>query len=283
MSAVNLAEAVPSPELPASLLQLGNVEVRLASSQADVRAAQALRYQVFFSELGARDGRFDPAALDVDDYDSLCDHLLAIHHGPDGSSDVIGTYRLLRQTVADANRGFYSAGEYDLQNLLRHCPAALSGAGQLLELGRSCVAREHRNAATIGLLWRGIASYLEQHKILFMFGCASFPGTDPGVHAAALSYLAHHHLAPEPLRVRALPGQHVPMEWLPRDVYDAAATARLLPPLLKGYLRVGAMIGDGAFVDHQFNTIDVFVLMPIEKIARRYATRFQPAELRSAA
>jgi putative hemolysin len=83
--------------------------------------------------------------------------------------------------------------------------------------------------------------------------------------------------------VRALPGQHVPIEWLPRDGYDAAATARLLPPLLKGYLRVGAMIGDGAFVDHQFNTVDVFVLMPIEKIARRYATRFQPAELRSAA
>jgi putative hemolysin len=281
--AVNMAEAGPSPTFPASLLETGRIEVRLASSEADVRAAQALRYKVFFEELGACRAKLDHAALDVDDYDALCDHLLAIHHGADGSTSVIGTYRLLRQAVADANRGFYSAGEYDLESLLRHCPDALSGAGQLLELGRSCVAREHRNAATIGLLWRGIASYLERHKIQFMFGCASFPGTDPGAHAAALSYLAHHHLAPEALLVRAWQDQHVPMEWIPRDGYDAAAIARLLPPLLKGYLRVGAMVGDGAFVDHQFNTVDVFVLMPTDRIARRYATRFQAAELKSAA
>jgi putative hemolysin len=283
MLAVDRADAGSSAGRPSSLPQPGRIEVRLAASEADVRAAQALRYQIFFEELGARGNGLNHAALDADRYDALCDHLLAIHHVPDGSSKVIGTYRLLRQTVAEANRGFYSAGEYDLERLLRHCPAALSGAGQLLELGRSCVARAHRNAATIGLLWRGIASYLEQHRILFMFGCASFPGTDPGAHAAALSYLSHHHLAGEPLLVRAWPDQHVPMEWLPRDGYDPAATARLLPPLLKGYLRVGAMVGDGAFVDHQFNTVDVFVLMPTDRIARRYAARFQPSDLRSAA
>jgi putative hemolysin len=282
MLAVDVAEAGEAPALPASLLQLGSIEVRLAASEADVRAAQALRYQVFFEELGARANERHHAALDFDDYDALCDHLLAIHHEPGGSSSVVGTYRLLRQTVAEANRGFYSSGEYDLDSLLRHCPAASSGAGQLLELGRSCVAREHRNAATIGLLWRGIASYLEQHKIRFMFGCASFPGTDPGAHAVSLSYLAHHHLASEPLLVRAWPDQHVQMEWLPRGAYDPGVVARLLPPLLKGYLRVGAMVGDGAFVDHQFNTVDVFVLMPTDKIARRYAARFQ-AGLRSAA
>lgn len=283
MSAVNLAEAGRSQALPPSLLQAGSIEVRLASGEADVRAAQALRYRIFFEELGARGDPLDHAALDVDDYDALCDHLLAIHHAADGSVEVVGTYRLLRQSVAQANRGFYSAGEYDLQKLLRHCPAATMGEGQLLELGRSCVAREHRNAATIGLLWRGIASYLEQHKILFMFGCASFPGTDPGEHAASLSYLAHHHLAPEPLLVQAWPDQHVPMEWMPRGGYDALSTGRLLPPLLKGYLRVGAMVGDGAFVDHQFNTVDVFVLMPTDRIARRYAARFQQASLRSVA
>lgn len=283
MTAVNVAEAGAAPALPPSLLQPGTLEIRLAATNADVRAAQALRYEVFFEELGARPARLDHASLDVDDYDDLCDHLLAIHHGPDGCQQVVGTYRLLRQSVADANRGFYSASEYDLERLVRHCSAALGGAGQLLELGRSCVAREHRNAATIGLLWRGIASYLEQHEIRFMFGCASFPGVDAAVHAACLSYLAHHHLAPEPLRVRAWPGQHVPLEWLPRDSYDALAVGRLLPPLLKGYLRVGAMVGDGAFVDRAFNTVDVFVLMPTDKIARRYATRFQGGELRSAA
>jgi putative hemolysin len=282
-----MGEALPSaagsgafPAPPQPSLRLGSIEVRIASGAADIRAAQALRYQVFFEEMGAAIVPSSESALDVDDYDQICDHLLAIHHDLDGSSRVVGTYRLLRQGVAEANRGFYSSGEYDLGNLLRHCPAAEAGAGQLLELGRSCVAREHRNSATIGLLWRGIATYLEQHDVRFMFGCASLHGTDPSVHAAALSYLAHHHLAPEPLRVRALPEQLVAMDILPPGAYDAARTARLLPPLLKGYLRVGAMVGEGAFIDRQFNTVDVFVLMPIDRIASRYAARFQPAEIR---
>jgi putative hemolysin len=265
---------------PQPALRLGSLEVRIASGPADIRAAQALRYQVFFEEMGAQGGSSAEPALDVDAYDHLCDHLLAIHHEPDGSTRVVGTYRLLRQIVAESAHGFYSSGEYDLTNLLLHCPAGQAGAGQLLELGRSCVARGHRNSATIGLLWRGIASYLEQHDIRFMFGCASFHGTDPSVHAAALSYLSHHHLAPEPLRVRAQPDQFVAMGSLPPGAYDQARTARLLPPLLKAYLRVGAMVGEGAFIDRQFNTVDVFVLMPIDGIASRYAARFRPAEIR---
>lgn len=280
LTAIRPAPAAAFPARPQPSLRLGSIEVRIASGAADIRAAQALRYQVFFEEMGAQGGPSAEAALDVDAYDHLCDHLLAIHHEPDGSSRVVGTYRLLRQVVAENAHGFYSSGEYDLSNLLRLCPTGQAGAGQLLELGRSCVARDHRNSATIGLLWRGIASYLALHDVRFMFGCASFHGTDPSVHAAALSYLAHHHLAPEPLRVRALPGQFVPMESLPHGAYEPVRTARRLPPLLKGYLRVGAMVGEGAFIDRQFNTVDVFVLMPIDRIASRYAARFQPAELR---
>ncbi|WP_448580278.1 GNAT family N-acetyltransferase [Thermaurantiacus sp.] len=249
----------------------GALDVRLATSEAEIAAAQALRYRIFYEEMGAtptadalRAGR------DVDPYDMICDHLLVIDHGADGTPQVVGTYRLLRQLVASMHHGFYSAGEYDLSPLFG---AAASG-GQLLELGRSCVAPEHRNSSTITLLWRGIASYLKAHKIGYLFGCASLPGTDPHVHAAELSFLYQEHLAPPSLRARALAEHHVPMNLLEPGSYDARAAARALPPLIKGYLRVGAKVGDGAFVDRQFNTVDVFVVMPVERITSRYADRF---------
>jgi len=256
-----------------SIHRSGQLDVRLATSEAEIAAAQALRYQIFYDEMGAKPTPLMQAAgRDIDDYDAVCDHLLVIDHGlaGGGKPHVVGTYRLLRQVVAQMNRGFYSAGEYDLSPLI----AQSRTGGQLLELGRSCVALEYRNNTTITLLWRGIASYLQTHAIGHMFGCASLHGNDPAVHAAELSYLYHHHLAPPELRARALPEHYVAMDRLPLTSYDARAASKALPPLIKGYLRVGAMIGDGGFVDDQFNTVDVFVVMPVERITRRYSGRF---------
>ena len=249
----------------------GQLDVRLATSAEEIAAAQALRYQIFYDEMGASPTpRMITARRDIDDYDAVCDHLLVIDHGDDGRPHVVGTYRLLRQVVAELNRGFYSAGEYDLSPLV----ATSATSGQLLELGRSCVAPAYRNNTTITLLWRGIASYLQTHSIGYMFGCASLHGADADAHAAELSYLYHHHLAPPELRARALPEHYVPMDVLDPTRFDTRAASKALPPLVKGYLRVGAMIGDGAFVDRQFNTTDIFVVMPVERITRRYAGRF---------
>jgi putative hemolysin len=246
----------------------GPLTVRLAEDSIEIAAAQRLRYDVFYMEMGARPTPAMASAWrDFDDYDALCDHLLVLDQSAGGR--VVGTYRLLRQSVAQAHRGFYSAGEYDLSPLLAH-----QGPGQLLELGRSCVAPAFRTNATISLLWRGIASYLEAHGISHMFGCASLHGADPALHVAELAYLHHHHLAPPELRARAFDTNHVPMDRLPATAIDPRAAAKALPPLLKGYLRVGAMVGEGGFVDAQFNTVDVFVIMPVERIASRYATRF---------
>lgn len=267
-----------SVELPAGLLahaapihRAGPLDVRLAASEAEIAAAQALRYAIFHEEMGARP---TPAMArlrrDIDPFDMLCDHLLVIDHADASRPRVVGTYRLLRQDVAMANGGFYSAGEFDLAPLL-----AQSGPGhQLLELGRSCVAPEWRTSATISLLWRGIAAYLQQHGIGHLFGCASLHGADAGLHLAELSYLYHHHLAPPPLRAAALPPHRVEMNRLDPAAIDARAAARALPPLIKAYLRVGAMVGDGGFVDHAFNTVDVFVVMPVDRITSRYAARF---------
>lgn len=240
--------------------------LRLANTQDDIEAVQRLRWQVFHDEMGARGASFDRAGVDRDAHDAVCDHLLVM----DGYA-VVGTYRLLRQSVAERHGGFYSAGEYDLAPLLRH------GGGSLLELGRSCVLPPYRTSAVIALLWRGIADYLARHEIGLMFGCASFPGTDVEAHAPALSYLHHHHLAQAELRPVALPEHYQAMELCGIGTYDRRAAMQALPPLIKGYLRVGATIGDGAFIDRQFNTVDVCVVMPVEKIAQRYAARFSAA------
>lgn len=268
-------------ELPPVLLahapaicRAGLLEVRLATSAAEIAAAQALRYEIFYDEMGAQPtptmARF---RRDFDDHDAVCDHLLVIDHADALRPRVVGTYRLLRQDVAMANGGFYSAGEFDLAPLLAQATPAM----QLLELGRSCVAPSWRTSATISLLWRGIAAYLQQHNIGHLFGCASLHGADPALHVAELSWLYHHHLAPPELRATALPPHRVDMNALPAASIDARAAARALPPLMKAYLRVGAMVGDGGFVDHQFNTVDVFVVMPVDRITSRYATRFGAA------
>lgn len=245
--------------------RIGELEVRLARP-SEIDAALRLRHRIFCEERGAAIGA---NGLEEDAYDRDCDHLIVIDHGrTDGP--VAGTYRLLREDVARRIGGFYSAGEYDLAPLLALGPTNGAGA-QLLELGRSCVDLPYRTNATITLLWRAIASYLEAHRIGFMFGCASFPGTDPAAHADELAYLHRFHLAPPQLRVRALPRHHVEMA-RGADVGDQ--TGRNLPPLIKAYLRVGAKVGDGAFVDRAFNTVDVFMVMPVERIVGRYGRRF---------
>lgn len=242
--------------------------VRLADCPQDIAAAQRLRWDIFYADMGA-DSAGRAEGLDIDPYDAVCDHLLVEDDGR-----VVGTYRLLRQSIAMRHSGFYTAGEYALEPILR---GSEREGGELLELGRSCVAPAYRDAGTIQLLWRGIARYLAEHGISRMFGCASFPGTDPAEHAAALSYLFHDHLAPAELRARALPERHVEMAMLPVGSYDPRRAMRLLPPLIKGYLRVGAMVGDGAVIDRQFNTVDVFMIMPVEAIAARYLERFGAA------
>jgi L-ornithine Nalpha-acyltransferase len=244
-----------------------NLSVRLATCDADIEAAQRLRWEIFYGAMGATPLGGDK--LDIDPYDPVCDHLL-VEDSASGIPIVVGTYRLLRQSVAQARNGFYSAGEFDLS------PFA-GREGELLELGRSCVAPDYRDAGTIQLLWRGIAAYLQQHSISMMFGCGSFHGTDPGEHADTLSYLWHNHLASTGLRARALSDRYINMARLSLGSYDPRQAMRKLPPLIKAYLRVGAQVGDGAVIDHQFNTVDVFIVMPVAAISERYLGRFGAA------
>jgi len=193
-------------------------------------------------------------------------------------SKVVGTYRMMRQEVADLNDGFYTQGEYDIAPLLAAKPDY-----SFMELGRSCVLKPYRNKRTLELLWQGVWSYVREHGADVMIGCASFEGTDPSAHAEALSFLHHTALAPEDWRVCAHQHLRVDMNMMPREAVNVRAAMKALPPLIKGYLRVGAYVGDGAVIDHQFGTTDVFVIMPVEAIKSRYFDHFgAPDELVSA-
>lgn len=259
---------------PANSAASRRLTIRLAATDADLLAVQRLRARVFFEELGGAAGHGFDTELDADVYDPRCDHLLVMDEDADGGPAVVGTYRMLRESVARSGFGFYSAGEFDLSAIVAGPDRP---AGELLELGRSCVLPAYRTSATISLLWRGIADYAARHGISLMFGCASFPGTDPDRHAAALSYLAHNHLADPWQRPLVLPGKGVALERIARGEYDERRAMLQLPPLVKGYLRAGARIGDGAYIDHAFNTIDVCVVLAIAHLTERYATRFSVA------
>jgi putative hemolysin len=187
---------------------------------------------------------------------------------------VVGTYRVLRQEVADRNDGFYTQGEYDILPLIR----AKSPRYSFMELGRSCVLKPYRTRRTVELLWQGIWSYVPEHGVDVMVGCASFEGIDPGAHAQSLSYLHHNALAPAEWRVSAHPHLRIDMNMLPPQEIDPRAVLRTLPPLIKGYLRLGAFVGDGAVIDHQFGTTDVLIILPVEAIRTRYFSHFGAPE-----
>lgn len=238
---------------------------RLAASPEDLRAAQRLRYDVFVNELGSDGPDVDHEnRLEKDKFDPHFDHLLLIDQsaGPEAMNGVVGVYRLLRQDQADTIGQFYSEDEYDL--------TVLRDSGRnLLELGRSCLRPEYRGGAAMYHLWNGLADYVLDHDIEVLFGVASFHGVKPQEHAGPLSLLHHRHLAPPDLRVMAKADAFQPMDLIAKDDLDAKAAMLATPALIKAYLRLGGFVGEGAFIDHAFNTTDVCLIMDTERMNAR--------------
>jgi putative hemolysin len=258
------------PSGPFEELRSGNLGLRLAESAAELDAAQALRFRVFYEEMGARaDAASAAARRDADEFDAVADHLVVLDHDlGDGPEAVVGTYRMIRRDGARRLGRFYSESEYDV--------SLLAGfAGEVMELGRSCVAAPYRTRGTLQLLWRGIAAVVFRYRIDLMFGCASLPGTDLDALAPQLSYLHANHLAPPALRARALPARYRAMDRLPIGQVDMKAALVALPPLIKGYLRLGGFVGDGAVIDDQFNTTDVCIVVKTDLITDKYFRHYE--------
>jgi len=255
----------------AVLGRIGTLQVRLARNEAEIAAAQEVRYRVFYDELGASRSSLPSARRDADRFDAACDHLLVFDTALAGPEHrrIVGTYRLLRQEKALAAGGFYSDGEFEFGKLIARHPGQ-----RFLELGRSCVLPEYRSKRTIELLWQGIWAYISHYRIGVMAGCASFHGTVPAAHAEALSYLAHYCRTSAEFDVRAVAERYRSMDLMPTEAINVRSAAMALPPLIKGYLRVGAKVGDGCVVDHEFDTVDVFVVMPVREIGQRYISYY---------
>ena len=244
-------------------------EVRLASSDEDILDAQKLRYRVFYEELDAQ-----PSAQsahykrEVDKYDWQAEHLLIIDKS---SNRLVACYRLMRRERLSADTRFYSESEFDLTNFLSH-PLASS----CVELSRACVEKGYRTSLIPIIILRAIVRYIEHHKIGLLFGCGSLPGTDLKVLAMPLSWMYHHHLAPESLRVSPLPHLFERMDLVPKEELDFKRALSAMPPLIKGYLRMGCLVGDGAVIDRQFQTTDTFIALTNESSLdeHRYFQRY---------
>jgi putative hemolysin len=271
-------ELPAAKELPDVLERLGPFELRLRSTEKELKKIQRLRYKVFYQEGHAIADRLSALLRrDLCPYDHVCDHLLVIdtqaktRHGLK-KAKVVGTYRMLRGDVAARFNGFYSQSEFDLQAVIAH-----QADQRLLELGRSCVHPDYRGKRVIELLWRGLWLYAKHHKIDAMIGCASLPTTDVTQAAGPLQVLRQHASLPPDWQVTALPGRAVQIAALESPKLDSRQILVGLPPLLKAYLRVGARFSEEAVIDRQFGTIDVFTLMQMSEIDKRYAAHFGAA------
>jgi putative hemolysin len=255
----------PFPELRA-----GNLGVRIAATPAELDAVQSLRYRVFYQEMGAQaDASTAAIRRDRDRFDAVADHLLVVDHAiGSGAEGVVGTYRLIQREAAAKVGRFYSADEYDISPITGF-------PGRILELGRSCVDAAYRGRVAMQLLWRGIAGYVFHYQIDLMFGCASLHGTDPDVLAPDLTYLYYNHLAPPAVRPRALPHRYVDMRRIDPRLLDPKRVQAQLPPLIKGYLRLGGFVGDGAVIDRQFNTTDVAVVVKTDLVTDKYYRHYE--------
>lgn len=245
--------------------RLGSLIVRLARNASEIDAAQALRHRIF------QQSAHDASGRDADRFDAFCDHLIVIDTALNGApgSKIVGTYRLLREEQAALAGGYYSQSEFDISGLAARMPAR-----RIMELGRSCVLPQYRSRRTVELLWQGIWACCRQWSIDILCGCASFPGTNPALHALPLSYLHYNALATGDWLVKGHKARRISMDLMPEEAVHERLALNAMPPLIKGYLRVGAMFGEGAVVDHEFGSTDVFVILPVEHIAPRYIAHF---------
>jgi putative hemolysin len=263
---------------PSLLGKIGQLEVRLARSANEIRAAQRLRFEVFHGELAAKAGRAARMLRrDRDRWDAVCDHLLVIDRAQ-GRAQIVGTYRLYRsQAARRSGLDFYTQQEFDLAPMM-----ARHKGLEFMELGRSCVLPPWRNRRTIELLWHGIWALVLRHRVDVMIGCASLPGAYPTSHAEALGFLALHPAPPE-WQAHAVPADAVSLSRFATGAQDARRGLHALPPLVKGYLRLGARFGTEAVVDAAFGTTDVLVVLPVSTISGRYVSYFGSDASRHAA
>ncbi|MGY9026841.1 MAG: GNAT family N-acetyltransferase [Candidatus Puniceispirillales bacterium] len=256
---------------PFPTIEVGDFIIKLAEKRSEIKHAQSLRYSVFYKERNARASLSKKLfRRDYDQVDNFADHLIVIDKTRKNfNNKIIGTYRLMRGDLASQFGGFYTSAEFDLYNIVN-----LFKKNEILELGRSCVHQDYRNGTTMNLLWKAIANYVNMYDIKILLGCVSFPGTDVIKFSNQLSYLKQNHSLPKELSVESLDNNIYPTDNSENKNLSDIKTFVKLPPLIKGYLRVGGKVSESFFVDHEFNTIDLCVVVKTDNINDKYKKKF---------
>ena len=252
-------------------ITLGEFVIKLANKKSELKKAQTLRYSVFYKEKKAKPTFLKKMMrLDCDETDKFADHLIVIDKKRKRiKNKIVGTYRLIRGDVALSFGGFYTSSEFDLTNILNSYQHK-----QILELGRSCVHKDYRNGTIMNLLWKAIAEYIKLYDIKVLLGCASFPGTNIQEYSKELSYLRRNFSLPEKISVKSLLNNNYPAYNEGNINESDLRIFAKLPPLIKGYLRVGGRVSDSFFVDYNFNTIDICIVVQTVNIDKKYKNKF---------
>ena len=247
-----------------------SLSVRLAETDAEIEAAQKLRFEVFSR---VRDAAFSEEALaarrDIDVYDPYCDHLIVVDPSrvDEEMLGIVGTYRMMARSKRPDDPGFYTDKYFDVT-----CFDSVDD--EIVEMGRVCIDHDYKSRAVMQWLWKGIATYVLDNKVKILFGCAGFDGTDPIEHQNLLSYLHNQFLAPERIRPVARGADRLEFECLPPDRVDDKAAQAEIPSIIRGYSRMGGYVGEGAVVNHHFNTTMVCIVVELAGLTKRYMKRF---------
>lgn len=257
-------------------IKVRDFEVRLTRNKEERRLVRALRYAVFCEEEGASATEEQKNLREeYDSYDRFAEYMAVFHNGA-----VVGCYRIIDREAAEKMGGFYTESEFNLSKIRKV-------RGNIAEMSRACVDANYRdNALVMRLLWAGLSEYVLRRKVRVLFGVASWVGQKPGLSAHAISYLYYHHLAPARLRATVLAENFHEsvnpalsrMNIMPEVFVDEEEAFRQMPPLIKGYLRVGADFGKGVYIDKGFNTYDVFVILQTKNISATYQKHFLGSE-----
>ena len=254
-----------------SKIEVDNYVIKIAETKSELKKAQALRYSVFYKEKKAIPTISKKILrLDYDKVDKFADHLIVIDKNRKGiKNKIVGTYRLIRGDIAAHCGGFYTSSEFDLSKILNSYEN-----NKILELGRSCVHQDYRNGTIMNLLWKAIAEYVKLYDIKILLGCASFHGTDVMKYTNELSYLRKNFSLPDELSVKSLDSKIYPAYTEIDSNNNNLRTFVKLPPLIKGYLRVGGKVSHDCYVDYKFNTIDLCVIVNTNNIDEKYKKKY---------
>ena len=254
-----------------SKIEVNNFVIKIAEKKSELKKAQALRYLVFYQEKKAKPTISKKILrLDYDKIDKFADHLIVIDKNIKGiKNKIVGTYRLIRGDIACDFGGFYTSSEFDLSSILSSYKYS-----QILELGRSCVHQDYRNGNIMNFLWRAIAEYIKLYDIKILLGCVSFNGTDIMKYSDELSYLRNNFCLPDELSVKSLDKKNYSAYTETNSNINNLRTFVKLPPLIKGYLRIGGKVSHDCFVDHKFNTIDLCVIVTTDNIDEKYKKKY---------